>query len=115
MDQYAACIVACILDSYGLRVSERQIIIFWILGNKNYRENVQVWDMTPCRLVNSYRDFVASIFIEFKWPQELDHEDGGIKLVGNVGNYLPINMASWSLRTGIFIKSRCENQRCRKL
>jgi hypothetical protein len=43
------------------------------------------WDVTPCRLVNSYRHFEEGIILEL-----LDPEDEGAIFLRNVGTYLPV-------------------------
>lgn len=63
------------------------------------------WDVTPCRLINSYRRFREANCIHLRRPthllQLLDPEDEDSRLLRNVGNYLGLSNEIWGSQGGI--------------
>lgn len=63
------------------------------------------WDVTPRRLINSYRRFGEAHRINLQRPTFLlqlsDLEDEGRRLIRNVGNYLGLPSEIWGSHGGI--------------
>jgi hypothetical protein len=62
------------------------------------------WDVTPCRLINSYGRFGEANCIHLQRPthflQLLDPEDRGSRLLRNVGNYSGLPSEIWGSHGG---------------